>query len=137
MTEKKLSIIIPAYNEVNAITKTIQDLQAVMKSSVWNYEIIVVDDSSKDGTGEAARNAGARVISHPKNIGYGGALITGIRNATYDWVATIDADCSYPATELLKLLPFGDTHDLVIGARQGKNYWGTMFKYPADRKSVV
>ncbi len=129
--KKNVSILIPAYNEEKAITNVVADLNDALKNSDWKYEIIVVDDCSKDNTVSAAEKTGAKVISHPKNMGYGGALRTGIEHAAYDWVATIDADCSYPAKELLKLLPYADHHDMVIGARQGKNYWGTVFKHPA------
>lgn len=131
LSDKLVSVLIPAYNEEEAIVNTIRDLEKVLARSGWGYEIIVVDDASSDKTAEMARTTAARVISHPKNIGYGGALRTGIDNASYEWVATIDADCSYPAEELIKLLPFTETHDMVVGARQGKHYWGTFLKYPA------
>lgn len=131
LSDKLVSVLIPAYNEENAIVTTVRTLETVLSRSGWGYEIIVVDDASTDRTAEMARTTAARVISHPKNIGYGGALRTGIDNASYEWVATIDADCSYPAEELLKLLPFTETHDMVVGARQGKHYWGTFLKYPA------
>ncbi len=129
--KKALSVIIPAYNEANAITKVVNELNAALKPSGWTYEIIVIDDCSKDGTAEIAEKAGARVISHPKNMGYGGALRTGIEHSSHDWIATIDADCSYPPSELPKLFPFADKHDMVVGARQGKQYWGSVFKHPA------
>jgi len=102
-----------------------------MAQSDWTYEIIIVDDCSKDQTAKKAEETGVKVISHPTNVGYGGALHTGINAAAYSWIATIDADCSYPAIEMLKLLPHASRHDMVIGARQGKNYWGTVLKHPA------
>ena len=129
--KKSVSILIPAYNEAKAIANVINDVNSAMKNTGWTYEVIVVDDCSKDGTAEVAEKAGAKVISHPENMGYGGALRTGIEQSSYDWIATIDADCSYPPSELPKLLPYADTHDMVVGARQGKNYWGTIFKHPA------
>lgn len=130
--KKEVSIVIPAYNEEKAISQVVGDLKAAMaKAPEWTYEIIVVDDCSKDQTAQNAEATGVKVISHPTNVGYGGALHTGIESSAYPWVATIDADCSYPAAELLKLLPYADRHDMVIGARQGKNYWGTLFKHPA------
>lgn len=131
MQKKEVSILIPAYNETGAIGNVIKEMDSVMKTSGWTYEIIVVDDASRDTTAREAKEAGAKVVSHPQNIGYGGALRSGIENASYDWIATIDADCSYPPKELLKLLPFTDRHDMVVGARQGKNYWGTIVKHPA------
>jgi glycosyltransferase involved in cell wall biosynthesis len=129
--QKDLSIIIPAYNEERAITQVVADLKSAMAETDWRYEIIVVNDASKDKTAENAEATGVTVISHPTNAGYGGALHTGIQASSYFWIATIDADCSYPARELLKLLPHADKHDMVVGARQGKNYWGTFFKHPA------
>lgn len=128
---KEVSVLIPAYKEAHAIADVIQGLNEALRNSNWRYEIIVVDDCSKDGTLEAAEKAGAKVISHPENMGYGGALRTAIEHSSYDWIATIDADSSYPPRELLKLLPYAATHDMVVGARQGKNYWGTFFKHPA------
>jgi glycosyltransferase involved in cell wall biosynthesis len=129
--KKEISIVIPAYNEERAITTVVADLKAAMAQADWIYEIIVVDDASKDATAKSAEATGVKVISHPTNVGYGGALHTGIGAAAYSWIAPIDSDCSYPAVELLKLLPYANSHDMVIGARQGKNYWGTFFKYPA------
>jgi len=129
--EKKISILIPVYNEEKAISSMVKDLRATFDSSGWVYEIIVIDDASTDNSAEEAKKTGVKVYSHPKNMGYGGALRTGILNSSYEWVGTIDADCSYPAKEFLKLLPFIPAHDMVVGARQGKHYWGTIFKHPA------
>jgi glycosyltransferase involved in cell wall biosynthesis len=129
--KKDVSIVIPAYNEEKAIVQVVSDIKAAMSRLDWIYEIIVVDDCSKDATAVNAESTGVKVISHPTNVGYGGALRTGIDASTYSWIATIDADCSYPAIELLKLFPHAERHDMVIGARQGKNYWGTILKHPA------
>jgi len=128
---KEVSVLIPAYKEASGIANVINGLKDALQHSGWRYEIIVVDDASRDGTAEAAEKAGAKVISHPKNMGYGGALRTGIEHASYDWIATIDGDCSYPPQELLKLFPYAQTHDMIVGARRGKNYWGAFVKYPA------
>ena len=129
--QKDVSIIIPAYNEEDAITTVVADLKTAMAQTDWRYEIIIVNDASKDRTAQNADATGVTVISHPTNVGYGGALHTGIQASKFFWIATIDADCSYPAKELLKLLPHAQYHDMVVGARQGKNYWGTFFKHPA------
>ncbi len=129
--KKAVSILVPAYNEEDAITNVVTELKEAMTTSDWTYEIIVVDDCSRDNTALVAEKTGVKVVSHPENMGYGGALRTGIEHASYDWIATIDADCSYPPRELLKLFPHAPTHDMVVGARQGKNYWGTVFKHPA------
>jgi len=123
--------LIPAYNEENAIAGVVGGLKDVLKASGVEFELLVIDDASEDRTAEMARTAGARVLSHPANMGYGGSLRTGIENAAYDWIATIDADSSYPPEEILKLLPYIPQFDMVIGARKGRHYWGSLIKYPA------
>ncbi|MEK6543337.1 MAG: glycosyltransferase family 2 protein [Elusimicrobiota bacterium] len=129
--ETKLSVIVPAYNEEGAVADTVAQLRQALDSVGCQHEILVVNDGSTDATANKAKTAGAIVISHPKNAGYGGALRTGIENAKYDLVATIDCDLSYPPSELLKLLPLADKFDMVVGARGGRHYWGNLFKHPA------
>lgn len=128
---KNVSIIIPAYNEANCIGEVISELEQTLVKTDYKSEIIVVDDGSTDETKKIAENKGAKVISHPRNIGYGQALLTGINSAEYEYIATIDADGSYPVKELPKLLEEIEKYDLVIGARTGKEFWGTFLKYPA------
>jgi polyisoprenyl-phosphate glycosyltransferase len=127
----KLSIIIPAFNEEHSIPNVIKDIQDVLSKSDCEYEIIVVDDGSRDSTADKAREMSATVIQNPFNRGYGYAIVNGINSARYDLVATIDADSSYSAADLLKLLPHTDTYDLVVGQRTGKEYRGRLLKYPA------
>ncbi|MHB9155572.1 MAG: glycosyltransferase family 2 protein [Endomicrobiales bacterium] len=126
-----LSVVVPAYNEEEGIAEVIGDLERVLGGAKVRHEIIVINDGSSDRTAELARAAGARVIAHPVNVGYGQSLLTGFSHAVHDHVAMIDADGSYPAGELLKLLPYAPDFDMVIGARSGAHYWGTMLKFPA------
>jgi len=123
-----LSILIPAYNEAASITSTIQQLRAVMDRTDTVYEIIVIDDGSKDDTATLAEQTGARVIRHPINGGYGRALKTGMRNAAYDWCAIADADGSYPLERLPDMLAYIPRFDMVVGARTGQHYWGSFSK---------
>jgi glycosyltransferase involved in cell wall biosynthesis len=81
------------------------------------YEIIVVDDGSEDGTAERARGAGARVISHPYNIGNGAAVKTGIRNARGDILVILDGDGQHDAADISRLLEKIGPYDMVVGAR--------------------
>jgi polyisoprenyl-phosphate glycosyltransferase len=67
-------------------------------------------------------------VRHPANGGYGRALLTGIEAARHDWVLMIDADGSYPPSEILRLLDYAPDFDLVIGAREGAHFWGTPTK---------
>lgn len=127
-----LSVVIPAYNESEAITATLQEIFAVAKAkSIEPCEIIVVDDGSEDDTGQKAKAAGAIVIRHPHNVGYGRSLKDGIKNATYDTIAITDADLTYPFNEIDNLLEhYHKGFDMVVGARTGKHYKESKFKSP-------
>ena len=120
-----ISAVIPAYNELGAIADVVKGVREALRSAGDNVEVIVVDDGSTDGTGAAATAAGARVISHPVNRGYGQALRSGIRAAKGDWILMTDADDTYPTREIEKLLNFAPDFDLVIGARTGVHFWGS------------
>ena len=124
-----LSILIPAYNEANSILQTLDGLQKIMQTATTPYEIIVVDDGSKDDTARLAESvSGVRVVRQPTNGGYGRALKTGIRYATFDWIAIVDADSSYPLDRLTDLLTYIPRFDMVVGARTGVHYWGSWSK---------
>jgi glycosyltransferase involved in cell wall biosynthesis len=108
-----VSIVIPAYNESEAIVEVIGVLRA---AAPWR-EIIVVDDGSIDATGERAAMAGATVVTHPYNIGNGAAVKNGIRRATGEYILIVDADGQHPPEDALRLVEKLGTYDLVIGAR--------------------
>jgi glycosyltransferase involved in cell wall biosynthesis len=124
----ELSLIIPAYNEEAAIGDIIRRAAEVLAGCASSWEIIVVSDCSTDRTDEIAASAGARVISHPTNKGYGNALKSGISNARFDTVAIIDADGSYPPEDLRILTPFASRFDMVVGQRCGVHFSGGPFK---------
>ena len=91
------SIVIPAFNEVLTIGSTLAQIDAVVSDAELDCEIIVVDDGSSDGTAEeVTRQPGVRLIKHHRNMGYGAALKTGIRQALNDIIVIIDADGTYP-----------------------------------------
>jgi len=96
----KISAVIPAYNEEKTIGQTVRALSAVEEIS----EIIVVDDGSKDGTSEAARLAGASVLTLSENLGKGGALAKGIDVASGDVLCFVDADLGETASEFRRLI---------------------------------
>jgi glycosyltransferase involved in cell wall biosynthesis len=134
MAELEISAVIPAYNEQDAIAPVVKTLTEVLKRRAKNFEIIVVDDGSTDATFENARAAGVTALRHPMNRGYGRSLMTGFAKAKYDWILMIDADGSYPPEEAERLLDGAADCDLIIGARQGKSYWGTPMQ--AWRRSI-
>ena len=108
----KLSVVIPAWNEREAIARVIERVLAVkdalrLEAGVAGLEVLVVDDGSSDGTTEivarlaaAHPRAGVRLISHRTNQGYGAALQAGLDRATGDLLAFLDADCTYPPERL-------------------------------------
>ena len=116
--KKGVSVIIPAYNEEHGIDKVLQKLIKVMDKTEIDYEIIVVDDGSTDNTSNAASQFNVKVLRHPKNIGYGKSILTGVDNAKYELIAITDADDTYDSEELIKMIPMMDTFDMVTGKRE-------------------
>lgn len=121
--EKKVSVVIPAFNEAAHIADQIRDVRNVMETTGWSYEIIVVDDGSSDGTAERAAGAGtgAIVLRHRRNRGYGAALKSGIKASRFDWILITDADGTYPCAAIPRLLAAAEGSDMVVGARIGES----------------
>jgi len=114
----KILIIIPAYNEGERIREVIGRVLEIAP----DYGILVVNDGSADDTAQEARSAGARVLSHPFNLGYGVAIQTGYKYALakgYDYVVQMDGDGQHdPAfiPQLLAPVRNGET-DFTLGSR--------------------
>lgn len=113
----KVSVVIPAYNEAQAIGRVVEEVRSAMDATGHPYEILVVDDGSSDETGAKAEQAGARVIRHVENRGSGASRKTGIRAARGDWILMIDADGTYPASSIPEILGPLQDFSQVIGAR--------------------
>jgi len=113
----EISIILPAFQEEQGIPPLLMQIGAVMAKMRRPYEILVIDDGSTDGTAARAREAGARVISHPYNIGNGAAVKTGIREARGRVIVMMDADGQHDPADIPRLLERLGTHDMVVGAR--------------------
>jgi glycosyltransferase involved in cell wall biosynthesis len=112
-----LAVVIPAYNEIDGIERTILGVRTVLKGLHCATEIIVVDDGSTDGTGPRAAACGVRVITHPVNRGYGAALKTGILSTQADAVLIMDGDCTYPPDAIPTLYAKLENADMVVGLR--------------------
>lgn len=112
-----LSVVIPAYNEEGAVRETIEEVRAAMEPLGIPYEIIVVDDGSEDRTLEIARETGVVVDSNQVNTGYGASLKRGIKRASHEYVAIIDADGTYPPRYLPGMLALCRDQDMVVGDR--------------------
>jgi glycosyltransferase involved in cell wall biosynthesis len=103
-----LSVFFPAYNDSGTIASMVIRAVAAASALTSDYEVIVVNDGSEDATAEIADELArtyprVRVIHHPKNRGYGGALQTGIQSATRDLIFYTDGDAQYDPAELTAL----------------------------------
>jgi glycosyltransferase involved in cell wall biosynthesis len=117
MNRCEVTILIPAYNEEEGLPRCLEALMPAAAEKDW--EVLVVDDGSTDGTLEIAKQAGARVISHPVNKGYGASLKTGIRNASGGIIVMMDSDGQHNPEDIEMLLKFTDRYDMVVAARSG------------------
>ena len=114
----RVLIVVPAYNEDQNIAGVIARVREVVSGA----DVLVVDDGSSDATAVVARDAGAKVISLPFNLGYGVALQTGFKYALergYDYVVQMDADGQHEACSVLDLITEArkGTADVVLGSR--------------------
>jgi len=112
---KKVTVVIPAYNEEGSIAKVISDF----KSLNLIDEVIVVSNNSTDNTRELAKASGAKVLNEPRQ-GYGFALQRGLMDASGDIIILTEADDSFYATDIHKLLAYIRDVDLVLGTRTTK-----------------
>lgn len=123
MPPRSLSIFFPMYNERDNIAATLTQTLAVLPDLGFaDYEILVVDDGSKDGSAEVVRefmrrDPRVRLVQHPRNLGYGSALRTGFTTASSDLVFYTDSDLPFDLREIARTVPHLDQADLVIGYR--------------------
>ena len=110
---QSVTIVVPAFNEGPSIGSVVTALRS---AAPW-HEVLVVDDGSTDGTGQAAQDAGARVIVHPYNKGNGAAVKTAVRNSTSEWLVVFDADGQHRPEDAARLAGRLGDYDLVVGAR--------------------
>ena len=122
VVSRRVALVIPAYNEGKVIGDVIQELRDVFRRSKYDFEIIVVDDGSKDDTSDKARSSGALVIEHILNTGSGGATATGLSYAFqngFDVATTCDGDGQHAPKDVLKGVDtlLESKVDLLIGSR--------------------
>ncbi len=107
MTQRpSVAIVVPIYNEARNLPGIIERVEEAASSCGYDHQVICVDDGSTDGSGESLKAIkGLKIVTHPRNKGYGAALLTGFAHARgYDYVAFLDADQTYPPAELSGLL---------------------------------
>ncbi|MDE2172445.1 MAG: glycosyltransferase family 2 protein [Patescibacteria group bacterium] len=122
MKNPSISAFFPAYNEEMNIEHSVRAADAALRGITDTYEIIIVDDGSRDQTLAiadrlSAENPRVRVVRHEKNQGYGAALKSGIAAATCDWIFFADADMQFRLEEISKLTEFIPESNAIIGYR--------------------
>ncbi|MEL6398561.1 MAG: glycosyltransferase family 2 protein [Cyanobacteria bacterium J06607_6] len=117
-----VSVVIPVFNEEDGVEQTLNELHQVLRQAHCIYEIVVVDDGSRDRTADIlTTRIDIQLIQHRRNRGYGAALKSGIAHAKYPLVAITDADGTYPNDRLSELIALAQEADMVVGARTGAN----------------
>src|SRR4051794_36414018 len=117
---RSLSLILPAYNEAAGIASALAEADDALAAFGADYEILVVDDGSTDGTAAAVEAVTGerpcvRLLRHQANRGYGAALRTGFTAARGECVAFTDADAQFDLADLQKLLDQSDDVPVVAG----------------------
>jgi glycosyltransferase involved in cell wall biosynthesis len=118
-----LSVVLPAFNEAANIEQVVRDCAAYLEQRMPDYELLVVNDGSRDRTGEildrlATELPRLRPLHHPQNRGYGAALRTGFDAATKPFVFYMDGDGQFDIRDLDQLLPLAtDDEHIVTGFR--------------------
>ncbi len=118
-----LSVVLPAYNESENIEKTVTHAVSYLKGTFRDYEVIVVNDGSIDGTPEiverlATSNPRIILVNHPKNLGYGSALRSGFERASLDYIFLMDSDGQFDISDIDRFIPFLESYDVVVGYRE-------------------
>ena len=124
-TGGRASLVVPAFDEARRIERSMAEIAAWRRSRPggWDWEVILVDDGSTDGTGELARRAAEKEglpvtqLRHDRNRGKGAAIRTGVLASTGDPVLVSDTDLSTPLAEWVKLAERLPTHPVAIGSR--------------------
>lgn len=119
---RELSIVLPAYNEEANVERVVRDVAAYADTLGIDYEIVVVNDGSRDRTGEILDGLQGqfprlRPQHHPQNRGYGAALRTGFDASVKQYVFYMDGDGQFDITELGQLLPLANEDCIVTGFR--------------------
>lgn len=118
----QVSAVLPAFNEESNLAECVARLGQALQANTSAHEVIVVDDGSRDGTGELLAQLERvtptlRVVTHPHNRGYGAALRSGFEAARYEWVFVMDADNQFDPADVARLLERSAAADIVAGYR--------------------
>ncbi len=137
ITQHSLSVIMPAHNEEAAIAVTVHEVVATLMRWLVDFEVIIVNDGSKDSTRSiveeiAAHDSRVRVINHAVNQGYGAALVSGFEAITKELAFFMDSDGQFDIADLECFFSLINDYDAVLGYRINRqdtwmrklNAWG-------------
>ncbi len=121
--QEKLSIVLPVYNEEENIGRVASSFLAIKNKMEYDLTIVIVNDGSSDATEHicndlSKNNPSIRCINHKTNIGYGGAVTSGFRASDGDYVALTDGDGQFDANDIIKLLHYTKSFEVVVGYRE-------------------
>ncbi|GAC1366190.1 MAG: hypothetical protein PVS3B3_16920 [Ktedonobacteraceae bacterium] len=122
VTPPSLSVILPVYNEEEVIESTITKIMMALTKWMSDFEVIVVNDGSKDGTEEIVSSISTydsriRLINHPVNKGYGAAVVTGFESITKETAFLMSSDGQFDINDLVRFFPLIEDYDAVLGYR--------------------
>jgi glycosyltransferase involved in cell wall biosynthesis len=117
-----IAVALPAYNEAESLPRTVPPVVAALRKVTDDFEVVVVDDGSRDRTADVVRELSqqypeVRLVQHPVNLGYGAAVWTGITSGQKEFIFFTDADGQFDINELARFIPFTGEYDLIIGYR--------------------
>ncbi|MEW5946512.1 MAG: glycosyltransferase family 2 protein [bacterium] len=118
----RISFFFPVYNDEMTVRPMVEIGREVLGRLAEDYEIIIVDDCSPDKSSRiadetAAQDEKTRVVHHPENMGYGGALRSGFQSARFEWIFFTDGDMQYDVKELERFLPWTADYDMIVGCK--------------------
>jgi glycosyltransferase involved in cell wall biosynthesis len=124
-----LSVFFPVFNDEATVARVTEKALRVCGELADTHEVIIVDDGSPDTSGRiadalAAEHRAVRVVHHPRNLGYGAAVRSGLRACRYDWICFTDGDDEYDLRDLKKLWRLRQHYDLIITFRYVRRYSG-------------
>jgi glycosyltransferase involved in cell wall biosynthesis len=121
----EISAIYPAYNEEENIVSTVEKTLEALRPITERFEILIVNDASRDGTGAiaedlACKHPEVRVLHNKVNLGQGGSLVEAFRKAKYEFVVHNGMDYCFDMTDLALMIPSLDNADIVVATRRNR-----------------
>lgn len=119
MLKKRLSVVVPAFNEEENIAKVVERVHKIAPNYCTDYEILIVNDKSSDNTGKiinsiAKKDKKVKTIHNKINLGFGGSYLKGLRNANFEYVMLIVGDNTNPLYSLKKVISQIGKADIII-----------------------